>query len=265
MSQKFDLYVAGASWLHRLDPRAKLCAVVLAGAVGLMFKHLVVLAGLLMLTQLILRSARIPTARIGWLWARLAPLLTIILILQPIFAPGPGPDLLRLGPVRLTSAGLLEGVSFALRAAALTFVAAILLLTTDPTRLVQGLVKLGLPYPWGLTVDLAIRYLPTTYSLFLTVHEAQQARGWIVNRGNLFQRARSYVPILVATIIAALRLSDNLGLALAARGLGYPVHRTAWREIHFSRADWLAVALAAAAFGGMIALRYGVGFGAGAW
>ncbi|MFN2184188.1 MAG: energy-coupling factor transporter transmembrane component T family protein, partial [Anaerolineae bacterium] len=219
MSHGFDLYLRRDSWLHRLDPRAKLWAVLLAGSAGLIYKQIAVLACLLILAHLLLLSARIPANRIRWLWGRLAPLLVMILILQPLFAPGPGPDLLSLGPLRLTVAGILDGVSFALRAASLAFLAAVLLLTTDPTDLVQGLTKLGLPYSWGLTVGLAIRYLPTTYGLYLTINEAQQARGWIVGKGNLVQRARSYLPILVATIIAALRLSDGLALALAARGL----------------------------------------------
>jgi energy-coupling factor transport system permease protein len=265
VSQRFELYLAGDSWLHRLDPRTKLWAVLLAAAVGLLFKSIVILAGLLLLAHLALLSARVPASAIRHLWLRLLPLLVMILVLQPLFAPGPGPELLRLGPLRITPAGILDGVSFALRMAALAFAAAVLLVTTESTALVQGLVKLGLPYPWGLTVDLAIRYLPTTYGLFVTVHEAQEARGWIVNRGNLFQRARAYVPILVATIIAALRLSDQLGLALAARGLGYPAHRTTWHEISFSGADRLAVALITLAFGGLLALRYGLGFGAAPW
>ncbi len=160
MSQRFDLYVARESWLHHLDPRTKLWAVLLACTVGLIYKHVFVLAGLLILAHLALVSARIPADRIRWLWTRLAPLLIMILILQPLFSPGPGPDLVRLGPVRLTVSGILEGVSFALRAAALAFLAATLLLTTDPTQLVRGLVKLGLPYPWGLTVGLASATYP---------------------------------------------------------------------------------------------------------
>jgi energy-coupling factor transport system permease protein len=265
VSQHFDLYLPGDSWLHRLDPRTKLWAVLLAGAAGLMFRQIGALVGLLLLAHLALLSARVPSDRIRWLWARLAPLLVMILILQPLFAPGPGPDLLQLGPLRLTVAGLLEGVSFALRAAALAFVAAVLLLTTDTTQLVQGLVKLGLPYPWGLTVGLAIRYLPTTYGLFVAVSEAQEARGWIVGQGSFLQRARSYLPILVATIIAALRLSDNLGLALAARGLGYPARRTVLHDVHFGPADWLAVGLVTIVFVGLVALRYGLDYGAQPW
>lgn len=265
MSQRFDLYLPRDSWLHRLDPRTKLWTVLLACTMGMIYKHLIVLACLLVLAHLALLSARIPADRIRWLWTRLAPLLVMILILQPLFTPGPGPDLLRLGPLRLTVAGILEGVSFALRTAALAFVAAALLLTTDPAQLVRGLVKLGLPYPWGLTVGLAIRYLPTTYGLYVTISEAQQARGWIVDQGNPVQRARSYLPILVATIIAALRLSDNLGLALAARGLNYPARRTVLHDIHFRSTDWLAVALATLVFGGLVTLRYGLGFGAEPW
>lgn len=265
MSQRFDVYLAGDSWLHRLDPRAKLWAVLLAGLTGLLFRHLAVLAALLLVVHLGLMAARIPAGRIRWLWARLAPLLLLILILQPLFAPGPGPDLLRLGPLRLTVAGILEGVSFALRAAALTFLAALLLLTTDPSRLVQGMVKLGVPYAWGLTVGLSIRYLPTTYGLLVTVREAQQARGWVLERGNLLRRAQAYVPILVATIIAALRLSDNLGLALAARGLGYPARRTAMVDLAFGARDWAAVILAGLAFAGLMALRYGLGVGGRPW
>jgi energy-coupling factor transport system permease protein len=231
----------------------------------MVFAQIGVLLGLLCLAHLILLSAGIPLGRIRWLWVRLAPLLVMILILQPLFAPGPGPDLFGVGPVRLTGMGLLSGISFALRTAALAFVAAVLLLSTETTQLVYGLVKLGLPYAWGLTVGLSIRYLPTMYGLFVTIQEAQQARGWILGQGGLVRRTRSYLPVLVATIIAALRLSDNLGLALAARGLGYPVRRTVLHDIHFTPGDWLAVVLATVLFGGLLALRYGVGLGALPW
>ena len=265
MSQGVDVYLARDSWLHRLDPRAKLWAVLAAGAAALLFQQLAVLASLLLLTHLALLSAQVPAGRLRWLWARLAPLLVVILVLQPLFAPGPGPALLQLGPVRLTAEGILVGLSFALRAAVLTFLSAALLLTTRPADLVQGLVALGLPYSWGLMVGLSMRYLTTISRLFLTVREAQQARGLVLDRGNPFQRARAYVPILVATIIAALRLGDNLGLALAARGLGYPAQRTTLHGLHFGRRDWLVVILAGAAFLGGLILRFGYGFGRVPW
>lgn len=265
MGQSFDVYSPRASWLHHLDPRAKLWVVALGGGVAVLFQQIAVLAGLLVVAHLAMVSARIPAGRLRWLWTRLAPLLMIILILQPLFAPGPGEALLQLGPVRLTTGGILVGLSFALRAAALTFLSAGLLLTTRSSDLVQGLVALGLPYTWGLTVGLSIRYLPTIYRLFLTVRDAQEARALVLNQGSFVQRARAYVPILVATIIAALRLGDSLGLALAARGLGYPASRTTLHELDFGARDWLVTAVAGLAFAGAMVLRFGLGFGEEPW
>jgi energy-coupling factor transport system permease protein len=264
MSQ-FELFQPADSWLHHLDPRAKLWAVLLASVAGLLFRHVGVLTGLLLLAHLVLLSAHVTLSRLRWLWSRLAPLLLMIVILQPVFAPGPGLDLLRIGPLRWTAEGLLGGASYALRAAALAFVASLLLLTTDSTRLVQGMVKLGLPYPWGLTIGLALRYLPETYGLFSSVSEAQQARGWIVGQGPFARRARSYLPVLVATIIASLRRSDSLGLALAARGLGYTRHRTTLNDLRLRAVDWAAMVLAAVAFAGLMVLRFGLGWGTGTW
>lgn len=265
MNTRVTLFLPGDSWLHRLDPRAKLWVVLLAGAVGLIYKHIGVLAALLVLSHLVILSAGIPGRRLRWLWLRLSPLLLMILILQPLFSSGVGPTLVQLGPLAVTLGGILEAVTFVLRAASLTFVAAVLLLTTDPADLVQGLVKMGLPYSWGLTVGLSIRYLPTIYGLFVSIQEAQQARGWLVDQPNLVKRVRAYLPVLVATIIGALRLSDNLALALAARGLGYPARRTALRQVRFSVADWGVVALALLVFAACLVARWVLGFGATPW
>ena len=86
-----------------------------------------------------------------------------------------------------------------------------------------------------------------------------------MDEGNLLRRARAYLPILVATIIAALRMADNLGLALAARGLGYPAQMTVLHDIHFSAIDWLTVAVSGLVFAAMIAVRFGLGFGGEPW
>lgn len=265
MNTRVTLFLPGDSWLHRLDPRAKLLVVLLAGTIGLLYKQIAVLTVLLVLANGAILSTQIPARRLGWFWVRLSPLLLMILILQPLFSSGSGPALVQFGPIHITLAGVLEAISFVLRAASLTFIAAVLLLTTDPADLVQGLVKLGLPYSWGLTVGLAIRYLPTIYGLFVSVQEAQQARGWIADQRNLVERVRAYLPVLVATIISALRLSDNLGLALAARGLGYPARRTALRDMQFARADWVAVGLAVLLFAILLVRRLVLSFGALPW
>jgi len=116
-----------------------------------------------------------------------------------------------------------------------------------------------------LTFSLALRYLPTTYGLWVSIVEAQQARGWTPERQGLAARLAAYRPVLVAVIIAALRLSNDVGLALAARGFGAPIPRSVWRDIHFTTRDAAISVLVSVLFGLFLAARFLLGWGATAW
>lgn len=262
---RFDLYTPGNSWLHRLDPRSKLLLAAALLATTMMVKHLALLAGLLLLLQVLLLHAGVPWSALRWLWARMAPLTILILLMQPIFASGEGTALLNLGPLRVTSGGVLDGVSFALRANVMAFAASLLLFVTEAQTLVQGLVRLGLPFEYGQTFSLALRYLPTIYGLWVSIMEAQRARGWTPEQQRFLARIRAYLPVLVAVTIAALRLSEEMGLALAARGFGAPVTRSAWRPLHFGRADALVSMAATGLFLLFLVMRLHWGWGAGVW
>jgi energy-coupling factor transport system permease protein len=173
------------------------------------------------------------------------PITLLIVLLWPIFYPQGDKVLLQVWRVRITTQGILQGLSTALRVDALAFAFLVLLFSTDQARLVRGLVKLGLPYEWGLTLAIALRYLPTLYGMYTTVSEAQQARGWVVGEGSFIQRIKSYLPILVAVIVTALRLADNLSMALAARGFQPGARRTYLRELKLGPADKVCLPLLA--------------------
>ncbi|MFQ6058770.1 MAG: energy-coupling factor transporter transmembrane component T family protein [Anaerolineae bacterium] len=265
MGPSFDLYVPRRSWLHLLDPRTKLAFVGLVTALLLSFGHVVVILAFLAFMHLILLWAQIPTSRMRWAWGRMLPLSILIVLLWPLFDPLGSDVLLQVWRVRVTSESVLRGLSTALRVDALAFAFFLLLFSTDQARLVRGLVKVGLPYQWGLTLAIAMRYVPTFYGIYVAVTEAQQARGWIVGRGDFVKRLRSYLPVLVAVIITALRMTDNLAMALAARGLGGRPTRTYFREVHLGRADGVSMALLATLFVVMMVARLRYGFGVNPW
>lgn len=246
------LYLPGAGWLYRLDPRPKLWFALLAVVLAIIVGRLEVLAGLLVATQAVLLAGGVPPGRLLGVWARLAPLVLVILILQPLLAPGDGLALVQAGPVRVTTSGLLTGLRYGLRISAAAFAVLIPILTTPASTLVRGFQKVGLPYTWAMTIGLALRYLSTVGELYATISEAQQARGLDLSSGGLAKRARGAVPTLVALIVATLRLSDSLALGLAARGFGLAARRgtprTTLHEITLRRADWLALTVTTAAF-----------------
>ncbi|MFZ5919169.1 MAG: energy-coupling factor transporter transmembrane component T family protein [Chloroflexota bacterium] len=262
MSWGFDLYVAKKSWLHRLDPRVKLVFVALSTAALLTFRNVwIMLAALIALHGLLL-SARVPRQRLAWVWRAMLPLNILIPLLWVIFYPE-GEPVLRLWFVRLTPLSAVRGISLALRLDAIAFAWFSWLFTTDQATLVQSLVRLGLPYNWGLVLALSLRYIPTFYGLFGVVSDAQQSRGLDLSKGPWLSRLRAHLPILIAMIISALRTAEKLGMALEARALGAPgVRRTSLREITFRPVDYLILGGGMVGFVGLIWLRWYYGLGA---
>ena len=160
------------------------------------------------------------------------------------------------GPFTVTATAAQNGGMLALRLLALAVVILLWLYTTDQTDMIRGFLALRLPYEWGLTLALALRYLPTFATLFQQISEAQQARGLDLAQRKLWQRLRAYQPVLVAMMISALRQSERLGWALEARALGAQgVRRTTFRALHMRRSDYLVLILLAGVLAGEIILR----------
>lgn len=258
----FDLYVPVDGWLQRLDPRVKIALVLCGAALFVVFESVVALLALLAGVHAILLTSRVPIGQIAWVWRQLQRVLLIILVVFPLFSRLPGPVLFELGPLTVTWAGILAGVATATRVVGMSLLFFVILFTTRQNDLVRGLVRLGLPFEWGLTLAIALRYIPTFTHAVGQIQEAQAARGWQVARGDLRGRLRGVTPVVVALIIEVLRTGDTLGMALAARGVGSGQPRTVWQDISFGRGDWLALAVIAVAFAALLYVRFALGVGA---
>jgi energy-coupling factor transporter transmembrane protein EcfT len=253
----FSLNIVEGGWLYRLDPRVKLVFAFCWLILCIITSDVAGLAVLLLSTQVILIAGGLPLKKIGETWKTLAPLVLIILVVQPLFSPGTGPALYQVGVLRITQSGILLGVSYSLRIAAAAFTALVPVLTTPTDKLVLAFQKFGLPYPWAMIFVLAIHALGTIRRQYTTIAEAQQTRGWDTSKGNVFKRVRATFPILIALIVASLRLSDSLSLGLAARGFGVGANisrRTVLNDIHMQPTDWAAAAITLLAFVVSIAL-----------
>jgi energy-coupling factor transport system permease protein len=256
-----ELYVERQSRLHRLDPRTKLLFSLVGTLCLLATSNLFLVLGWLALSHALLLGAGVPLRKIGWAWRLMVPLLVLVPLLWPLFYQE-GAVLLALGPVQITLLSLLRGVAVALRIAALAFVWFVLLFTTDQARLIRGLVLLGLPYSWGLTAAVALRYLPILQLTYGAVSDAQQARGLELGRGHFLAAARAQLPILVAVLIGALRSSETLALALQARAYTPDRPRSTYLELRLSRIDGLAIVMTLVLGATYLAARLLLGFGA---
>lgn len=262
MNALYDLYEPGRSWLHRLDPRVKALTALCGCTTILAVRNVwIILAGLALVLGL-LYSAHISHQRIRWVLSMTAPTMIMIALLWVLLYRGEGDPWLSWWFIQITPANLAEGLAVALRIGLLALTISAWLFTTDQAALTLSVVALGLPYSWGLTLAMALRYLPTMASAFRMISEAQQARALDLSQGGVVRRARNYIPITVAMLISALRTAQNLSFALESRALGARRERTYLRRLRFRRSDWAALLLVIAATGLVLWARLALGLGA---
>ena len=139
--------------------------------------------------------------------------------------------------------------------------------TTSPISLTDGLEsllsplkKLRLPvHELAMMMSIALRFIPTLIEETDKIMSAQKARGADFESGNIFQRAKALVPILVPLFISAFRRADELATAMECRCYHGGEGRTALHVLHFRPADLWALAGFAALTAGVIALgRLGI-------
>jgi energy-coupling factor transport system permease protein len=257
MSARYDLYQPGTSWLHRLDPRCKLLMAACCSLWVLCWGTLWMVLGVLALTQVALLSARIAPRRLAVIWKALLPTMLLIALLWLLLYPGQPPLLVSVWIVHISAASLAQALTIALRLVALASALMLWLSSTDQTALVRGLVALGLPYAGGLTLAMALRYLPTMASALHMVSDAQQARALDLHSRNPLVRARRYVPIIVAMLITAVRTAENLSRALESRAYASSPRRTYLRSLAYGAADWAWTVGMVVVTGAVLWARYG--------
>lgn len=214
-----DLYIPRESWLHETDPRVKLVGI--GGALIVLFlaRNLFFMGAVLLGLTALYGSARIPLAKLMKVCKTLLPVSALMTVMWILFYPT-GTPILEFWIVRITTLSIAQGLVLGLRILNLGLVVTLWLYTTDSVAVVQSLVKLGVPYEWGLVLALALRYIPFVQESYTTISEAQQARGLNISSGKGLQIARRMLPIFIAMIISTLRASDHVGKALEARGFG---------------------------------------------
>lgn len=244
MPVEFDVYVRRNTWFYALDPRVKLAFVAVATVIAFLWPNAGVAAAVGVVCLALFWLAQVPAERIVRFLRGLVPFLVMVWLLTVLFAGGTGRVWLRLGPLPITASGLAQGTLLAARLLALGLIFFLWLSTTDQAAMVRGFVALRMPYEWGLTLALALRYVPIFAGLFGQVREAQQARGLDLEQRRFWQRLRAYRPVLIAMIITALRSGEHLGWALEARALGTQgVRRTIWRPLRLRRTDFIVLTI----------------------
>jgi len=122
--------------------------------------------------------------------------------------------------------------------------------TTSPIALTDGmetllgpLKKIKVPvHELAMMMSIALRFIPTLLEETDKIQKAQMARGADFESGNLLQRAKAMVPLLVPLFVSAFRRAGDLAMAMESRCYHGGENRTRLRVLKITRNDWLAAA-----------------------
>ena len=242
-------YYPADSVLHKLDPRTKLIGTVAFIVSLFLFKNWPGYAAATAFLAAVIVLSRVPFRYMIKGLKAIIILLLITVIFNMFIVPGE--VLWDFGLVKVTREGLSQAGFMAVRLIYLIIGSSIMTLTTTPNDLTDGLERVLGPlkllrvpvHEIAMMMSIALRFIPILLEETDKIMKAQMARGADFENGNLIQRARNMVPLLVPLFISAFRRASDLAMAMEARCYRGGEGRTKMKPLLYEKRDYLAYAL----------------------
>ena len=239
-------YYPGDSFLHRMDPRAKiLCTMIFIVAIFLANNPY----SYLLVTAFTLGTISISGVPMKMVWKSIKPLWVILVFTMMIhILTTPGTEIFSWKFIHISEEGLRNGVIMTLRLVFLIAFSSLLTYTTSPIVLTDGIEALLMPFrrfgvpahELAMMMTIALRFIPTLLEETDRIMKAQSSRGADFVNGNLWERAKNMVPLLVPLFISAFRRADDLATAMEARCYRGGEGRTKMHQLAYTSRDTYA-------------------------
>lgn len=243
-------YYPSNSRLHRLDPRVKIVCTLLYLISLFLFKNII---GYVLATVFLAVCVRLSKVPFKYIMKGLKPIIMLVMItvIFNLFLTKGGAVLLKVWVLEVTEEGLRTAVFMAARLIYLIAGSSLMTLTTTPNSLTDGLEKLLAPlkvirvpvHEIAMMMSIALRFIPILLEETDKIMQAQIARGADFESGNLIQRVKSMVPILVPLFVSAFRRANDLAMAMESRCYHGGDGRTKMKPLVYHSCDYAAYAV----------------------
>ena len=243
-------YFPGDTAAHKLDPRTKILLVMFY-IIALFSAKGILTYGIMILCLLL--CVKISQVKIKAMIRGLKPVMAILIftaVLNLFFTPGEK-ILWEFGFLKISDIGIQTAVFMVLRILLLIMGTFLMTYTTSPIALTDGLEnllnflkKIHAPvHEMAMMMSIALRFIPTLIEETDKIMSAQKARGADMESGNIMQRAKAMIPILVPLFISAFRRADELATAMECRCYHGGEGRTKLHILKYARRDYMALTL----------------------
>ncbi|HIY64410.1 MAG TPA: energy-coupling factor transporter transmembrane protein EcfT [Candidatus Mediterraneibacter stercoripullorum] len=240
-------YYPAESPIHRLDPRVKIVCT-LFFLISLFIQNS--LLGYVIATLFLACVIHFSKVPVKYIAKGLKPIVILLLftVVMNLLLTRGGETLVHFGIITITESGLRTSVFMAIRLIYLVAGSSIMTFTTTPNGLTDGLEKLLHPlnrvnvpvHEVAMIMSIALRFIPILLEETDKIMKAQMARGADFESGNIIQRAKAMIPILVPLFISAFRRANDLAMAMEARCYHGGEGRTKMKPLHYKGRDKMA-------------------------
>ena len=239
-------YYPAKSILHRLDARVKF-----VGTIAFLISLFVAdsLWGYLLATAFLAVVIVLSKVPVKFMMKGLKPLFFIFILTVAfnLFLV-PGKVVVQIWILKITEEGIRQAIKIGIRLIYLVMGSSVMTLTTTPNQLTDGLEKSLRPlnkihvplHEIAMMMSIALRFIPILLEETDKIMKAQMARGADFESGNIIQRVKNMVPLLVPLFISAFRRANDLALAMEARCNHGGEGRTQMKPLRYQTRDYAA-------------------------
>jgi len=259
----FGQYYPGDSFVHKMDPRAKLVYVLAFITAVFLVKSLYSYIAIAMFVLFAISGSRVPFKSVLKSAKSILMILLITATLNVFFYSGGQQVLWHWWKITISVEGLLFALGMAMRLVFLVLGSTLLTLTTTPMNLTDGMESLMKPlklirfpvHDVAIIMSIALRFIPILIEEVDKIMLAQKARGADFETGGLMKRAKALLPVLIPLFVSAFRRADELALALDARCYNATPNRTKYKVLRFSWRDAVGAGVMALLIAAIVAIN----------
>ena len=237
-------YVPGESFLHKMNPVAKLAAAFLLVIACFTTNSFVLLGVVIVLDIAMAVQCKMVPQTLGL--ARAVAIFSVLLALIALLFTPQGDVLVVLPWGYIGTTSVLNAVLIVVRLVACAVPLFLVFYVTKLTDMANALVKvLHVPYKYAFTFMSTVHFIPVFMNDMAGIMEAQTARG-VEFDGGLMKKIRLMVPLCVPLLVSSVRKTNSAAIAAEVRGFNLRTRESGFKEYPFSGADFAAMGIAAA-------------------
>jgi energy-coupling factor transport system permease protein len=248
-------YVPGNSFLHKMNPVAKLAAAFLVVIACFATSNFALLGVVIALDIFMAVQCGMVSQTLGL--AKAVAVFSILLaVISLLFSPS-GDELVALPWGYIGTGSVFNAVLIVVRLIACAVPLFLVFYVTKLNDMANSLVKvLHVPYKYAFTFTSTVHFIPVFLNDMQGIMEAQTARGVEFDQGGIVNKVRLMVPLCVPLLVSSVRKTNSAAIAAEVRGFNLRTRMSGYKEYPFGGGDYAVLVVAVVLLAVAIVLNF---------